>query len=36
LTQAWLEQRERSNDPALRFLVWLALGLGRPAGRLLL
>jgi predicted LPLAT superfamily acyltransferase len=36
LTQAWLEQRERANDPALRFLVWLALGLGRPAGRLLL
>jgi predicted LPLAT superfamily acyltransferase len=36
LKQAWLEQRERANDPALRFLVWLALGLGRPAGRLLL
>lgn len=36
MTQTWLEQRERSNDPALRFLVWLALGLGRPAGRLLL
>ncbi len=36
LTQAWLEQRERSNDAALKFLVWLALGLGRPAGRLLL
>jgi predicted LPLAT superfamily acyltransferase len=36
LTQAWLEQRERSNDPALRFLVWLALRLGRPAGLLLL
>ena len=36
MTQAWLEQRERANDPALRFLVWLALGLGRPAGRLLL
>ena len=36
MKQAWLEQRERSNDPALRFLVWLALGLGRPAGRLLL
>ena len=33
---AWLEQRERANDPALRLLVWLALGLGRPAGRLLL
>lgn len=36
MTQAWLEQRERSNDPALRFLVWLALRLGRPAGLLLL
>ena len=36
MTQAWLDQRERANDPALRFLVWLALGLGRPAGRLLL
>ena len=36
MTQAWLEQRERSNDAALKFLVWLALGLGRPAGRLLL
>ncbi len=36
MKQAWLEQRERANDPALRFLVWLALGLGRPAGRLLL
>ena len=36
MTQAWLEQRERSNDPALRFLVWLALSLGRPVGRLLL
>ena len=36
MTQAWLEQRERSNDPSLRFLVWLALGLGRPTGRFLL
>jgi predicted LPLAT superfamily acyltransferase len=36
MTQAWLEQRERSNDPALRFLVWLSLALGRPAGRVLL
>ncbi len=36
MTQAWLKQRERSNDPALRFLVWLSLALGRPAGRLLL
>jgi len=36
LTQAWLEQRERANDPALRLLVWMALGLGRPVGRLLL
>jgi predicted LPLAT superfamily acyltransferase len=36
LTQAWLEQRERSNNLALRFMVWLALRAGRPAGRLLL
>ena len=36
MKQAWLEQRERANEPALRFLVWLALCLGRPAGRLLL
>jgi predicted LPLAT superfamily acyltransferase len=36
LTHAWLEQRERANNAALKFLVWLALGLGRPAGRLLL
>ncbi|HEX9451806.1 MAG TPA: acyl-CoA synthetase [Burkholderiales bacterium] len=36
MTQAWLEQRERSNDPALRFLVRMSLALGRPAGRLLL
>ena len=36
MTQAWLEQRERSNNLALRFLVRVALALGRPAGRLLL
>jgi predicted LPLAT superfamily acyltransferase len=36
LTHAWLEQRERSNDAALKFLVRLALTLGRPAGRVLL
>ena len=36
MTHAWLEQRERANNAALKFLVWLALGLGRPAGRLLL
>jgi predicted LPLAT superfamily acyltransferase len=36
LTQAWLKQRERSNDPALRFLVWMSLSLGRPVGRVLL
>ena len=36
MKQAWLEQRERSNDPALRFLVWVSLALGRPFGRLAL
>ena len=36
MTQAWLDQRERSNNLALRFLVWTALRLGRPAGRTLL
>lgn len=36
MTHAWLEQRERSNDAALKFLVRLALTLGRPAGRVLL
>ena len=36
MTQAWLKQRERSNDYALRFLVWMSLSLGRPAGRMLL
>ncbi len=36
LKQPWLEQRERSNDPTLRFLVWLSLRLGRPVGRMLL
>ena len=36
MTQAWLQQRERSNDPALRFLVRMSLALGRPAGRALL
>ncbi len=36
MTQAWLEQRERANDPVLRFGVRLALRLGRPAARLLL
>ena len=36
MKQAWLEQRERSNNPALRFLVWLSLALGRPFGRLAL
>ena len=36
MTQAWLKQRERANDPVLRFGVWLALRLGRPAARLML
>ena len=36
MKQAWLEQRERSNDPALRFLVWLALHMGRRVGLVLL
>jgi predicted LPLAT superfamily acyltransferase len=31
-----MQQRERSNDTALRFLVRLSLALGRPVGRLLL
>lgn len=31
-----MEQRERSNALALRFIVWVALTLGRPAARLLL
>ena len=33
---AWLERRERSNTLAIRFIVWVALTLGRPAARLLL
>ena len=33
---AWLERRERSNTLAIRFIVWVALSLGRPAARLLL
>ncbi|HEX4986516.1 MAG TPA: acyl-CoA synthetase [Burkholderiales bacterium] len=32
----WLRQRERSNRVAMRLLVWLALHLGRPAGRAVL
>ncbi|HVY07917.1 MAG TPA: acyl-CoA synthetase [Burkholderiales bacterium] len=36
MTQAWLEQKERSNNLAMRFLVWVALSLGRPLGRVLL
>ena len=36
MTQAWLEQRERSNHLAMRVLVRVALWLGRPVGRLLL
>jgi predicted LPLAT superfamily acyltransferase len=33
---AWLERQERGNTLAIRFIVWVALGLGRPAARLLL
>ena len=33
---AWLERRERSNTLTIRFIVWVALTLGRPAARLLL
>ena len=36
MSQAWLEQRERSSLAAIRLLVWITLGLGRSAGRLLL
>lgn len=32
-SQPWLAQRERSNEPALRLLVWIARRLGRRAGR---
>ncbi len=32
----WVARAERSNSLALRFLVWVALTLGRPAARLLL
>jgi len=34
--RGWLGQRERSSALALRFIVWVALKLGRPAARLLL
>jgi predicted LPLAT superfamily acyltransferase len=36
MTASWLEQRERSTITAVRFMVWVALALGRPVGRLLL
>ncbi|MGH8678851.1 MAG: acyl-CoA synthetase [Burkholderiales bacterium] len=36
MTQRWLVQRERANVAALRFLVWIACRLGRPAGRAVL
>jgi len=36
LSRQWLEQRERSNAAAIRLLVGVALGLGRPVGRALL
>jgi predicted LPLAT superfamily acyltransferase len=35
-SQPWLAQRERSNEPALRLLVWIARRLGRRAGRAVL
>jgi predicted LPLAT superfamily acyltransferase len=34
--QPWLAQRERSNEAALRLLVWIARRLGRRAGRAVL
>jgi predicted LPLAT superfamily acyltransferase len=33
---AWMQQRERSNLAALRFIAWVAQRMGRPAARLLL
>jgi predicted LPLAT superfamily acyltransferase len=36
MSQAWLEQQERSNLRTLRAFVWLTLVLGRRTGRLLL
>ena len=36
MSQGWLEQRERSTVVAVRLLVWVALALGRRAGRALL
>jgi predicted LPLAT superfamily acyltransferase len=36
MSQGWLEQRERSTVAAVRLLVWVALALGRRAGRALL
>ena len=36
MNRQWLEQRERSNAAAIRLLVAVALGLGRPFGRALL
>jgi len=32
----WVDQPERSNTLALRFMAWVAMALGRPAARLLL
>lgn len=36
MSMQWLEARERSNVVAIRLLLWIALGLGRPAGKILL
>ncbi|MFN0038876.1 MAG: acyl-CoA synthetase [Burkholderiales bacterium] len=36
MSMQWLEARERSNAAGIRLLLWIALGLGRPAGRILL
>lgn len=36
MNRGWLAQRERSNAAAIRFIVWVALSLGRPVGRALL
>jgi len=35
-TQEWLEKSERSNPTLMKFMVWVALRLGRPAARALL
>lgn len=36
MSRAWLEQRERGSAALIRFIIWIALRIGRPVGRLLL